>query len=184
VRVLASDGDLAPLVTDTVIKWITNSGKPTGTQLNVFYDVFSVPSSPDQLEKSPLAVALTQPGEPGDAIRRRLLEGWRHIIEQSADVGHAQHTLLNWRQGAEMGLLPQGPVVDIIIALGRATGIVNPPIRDVVKEEGPLRDALIVALFTEVQRTYETAYDPPAALPGTTPIAQNPQDVTEVDPTT
>ncbi|MFC8871162.1 hypothetical protein ACFUAC_26490 [Streptomyces sp. NPDC057148] len=184
VRVLASDGDLAPLVTDTVVKWITNSGKPTGTQLNVFYDVFSVPSSPDQLEKSPLAVALTQPGEPGDAIRRRLLEGWQHIIEQSADVVHAQHTLLNWRQGAEMGLLPQGPVVDIIIALGRATGIVNPPIRDVVKEEGPLRDALIVALFTEVQRTYETSYDPPAELPRTTPIAQNPQDVTEADPTT
>ncbi|MFC5658453.1 hypothetical protein [Streptomyces nogalater] len=184
VRVLASDGDLAPLVTDTVVKWIMNSGKPTGTQLNVFYDVFSVPSSPDQLEKSPLAVALTQPGEPGDAIRRRLLEGWRHIIEQSADVVHAQRTLLNWRQGAEMGLLPQGPVVDIIIALGRATGIVNPPIRDVVKEEGPLRDALIVALFTEVQRTYETSYDPPAAQPGTTPIAQNPQDVTEADPTT
>ncbi len=184
VRVLASDGDLAPLVTDTVVKWITNSGKSTGTELSVFYDVFDAPSGADQLEKSPLAVALAQSGEAGDAMRRRLLEGWQHVIGQSEDVFHSQQTLLNWRQGAEKGLLPQGPVVDIIIALGRATGIVNPPIRDVVKEEGPLRDALIVALFTEVQRTYRTADGPPVAPSGNAPVAQSLQDVNEADPRT
>ncbi|MBJ6644589.1 hypothetical protein [Streptomyces sp. BSE7-9] len=184
VRALASDVDLAPLVTDTVIKWITNAGKPTGTELNVFYEVFSVPSSPDQLEKSPLAVALTQPGDSGDAIRRRLLEGWQHIIEQSADVFHAQRILLDWRQGAEKGLLPPGPIVDIIFTLGCVTGIVNPPVRDVVLEDGPLKEALIAAFLAEFHRTYQ-ATDGPLPVPsGTTLVESNPEGATEADPET
>lgn len=181
VRVLASDADLAPLVTDTVVKWITNSGKSTGAELSVFYDVFNAPSSADQLENSPLAVALTQSDEPGDAIRRRLLEGWQHVIGQSEDIFHTQQVLLSWRRAAENGLLPQNPVVGIIIALGRTTGIVNPPIRDVVKAEGSLKDALIVALFTEVQRTYKTAHGTPDAPFGATPGEQNPQGANEAD---
>lgn len=184
VRALASDVDLVPLVTDTVIKWITNAGKSTGTELNVFYDVFSVPSSPDQLEKSPLAVALTQSGESGDAIRRRLLEGWQHIIEQGSDVFHAQHILLDWRQGAEKGLLPPGPIVDIIFTLGCVTGIVNPPIRDVVMEHGPLKETLIAAFLAEFHRTYQTANGPLAVPSGTTPIESNPSGATEADPET
>ncbi|MFH9405155.1 hypothetical protein ACH4JS_36145 [Streptomyces sp. NPDC017638] len=158
VRALATDRDLAPLVTDAVVKWVTNAGKGTGAFRDVFYGVFDVPASSEQLAKSPLAVALTQPGGSGDAIRRRLLDAWQYLIAHSDDMARIQEALRSWRQGVENGLLPHEPVVDLIVTLGRTTGIINPPIRDVVKDEGPLKDELIFALLAAVERTYERKY--------------------------
>ncbi|MFF3491275.1 hypothetical protein ACFYWS_07985 [Streptomyces sp. NPDC002795] len=181
VRTLAADGDLAPLVTDTVVHWITNSGKPTGTAWSVFYDVFTVPSSVDQLDKTPLAVALNQTGKAGKVVRRRLLEGWEHIVQNGEDLPQAQKVLLTWRRSAEDGLLPEGPVVEIIIALSRVTGIAKAPLRDVVKPDGRLKDALLASLFVEYQRAYGVAPGGPAVPFAPTPAQQTVPDSPEAD---
>ncbi|MCM3821471.1 hypothetical protein ACP4TB_24670 [Streptomyces sp. DR3-1] len=184
IRALAVDDDLAPLVTDTVVAWITNEGKSSGTDRQVFFDVFSVPPSADQLENEPLAVALTKPAEAGEAIRRRLFEAWQHVIQNSADPVPAQQVLLSWRVGAEAGRLPSGPVVDLIIALGGATGIGGPFIKAVVKAKGPLKDALIDAILTDFAQDVEVEDESFAAATGADLAEQRPNDQAETDPAT
>ncbi|MGW1074244.1 hypothetical protein [Streptomyces sp. NPDC002537] len=181
VRALAVDDSLAPLVADTVATWIMNAGKRIGTDREVFFDVFSVPSAADQLENSPLVVALTKPGEAGEAIRRRVFEAWQHVFQHGDDPVHAQKTLLSWREGAETDRLPQGPVVDLIIRLGGSLGISGPFIKAIVKAKGPLQDALIDALFSDFLQDVEPEHDPLSVTSGAEPAEQRPQDPTEVD---
>ncbi|MFI7019316.1 hypothetical protein [Streptomyces sp. NPDC050164] len=179
VRALAVDDELAPLVTDTVVTWITNAGKSIGTDRQVFFDVFSVPPSADQLENEPLAVALTKPGEAGEAIRQRLFEAWQHVIRYSEDPAQAQQVLLSWRAGAEGDCLPAGPVVDLIIALGRTMGIGAPFIKAVVKAKGPLKDALIDALLTDFIQDVEVEHDPLAEPRGSESGEPHPRNPSE-----
>ncbi|MCC3774737.1 hypothetical protein [Streptomyces sp. UNOB3_S3] len=176
VRTLAVDDDLAPLVTDTVVTWITNAGKPIGTDRKVFFDVFSVPPSADRLENEPLAVALTKPGKAGEAIRQRLFDAWQQVVQHSDDPSQVQRILLGWRAGAETDCLPSGPVVDLIVALGRSTGIGGSFIKAVVKAKGPLKDALIDALFTDFLQDVEVEHDPLAAPQETKPAESRPHD--------
>ncbi|MFE3551552.1 hypothetical protein ACFXN2_23155 [Streptomyces kronopolitis] len=165
LRALACDAELTPLVVDTVVDWIANSGRQTGTPIDVFFDVFVAPSTERQQEKAPLSAALARGGEPGEAICRRLLEGWKHVFQASDDPSHAQNVLLSWRQSAENGQISQGPVVAIIIALGRAPGIASPFIKAVFTEEGPLKNVLIEALVAEIRQDVSGADAPPGAPP-------------------
>ncbi|MBB1257430.1 hypothetical protein [Streptomyces alkaliterrae] len=184
VRGLAVDDDLAPLVVDTVVTWIMNAGKRIGTDQEVFFDVFSVPSTAGQLEDSPLVVALTKPGEAGEAIRQRVFEAWQHVFQHGDDPVHAQKALLSWREGAETDRLPQQPVVDLIIRLGGSLGISGPFIKAIVKAKGPLQDALIDALFSDFLQNVEAEHDPLAEASGAEPAEQRPQNPTEVAPAT
>jgi hypothetical protein len=164
LRALACDAELTPLVVDTVVDWIANSGRQTGTPIDVFFDVFVAPSTEGQQDKAPLSAALARGGEPGEAICRRLLEGWKHVFQASDDPSHAQEVLLSWRQSAERGQISQGPVIAIIIALGRAPGIASPFIKAVFTEEGPLKNVLIEALVAEIRQDVSGA-DAPAEAP-------------------
>lgn len=179
VRALAADDDLAPLVTDTVVAWITHTGKPTGTDPQVFFDVFSIPSSADQLDKEPLAVALMKPAEPGDAIRQRLYEAWQHVIQHSDDLSQAQRVLLGWRAGAETDRLPHRPVIDLIIALGGTQGIGGPFIKTVVKAKGPLQDQLIDAFLTDFLQDVEVEQDPSISSSANESVAPGPRNANE-----
>ncbi|MCU7705100.1 hypothetical protein ACGILS_02385 [Streptomyces albidoflavus] len=181
VRALAVDDDLAPLVADTVVTWSTSAGKSIETDRQIFFDVYSVPPSADQVENEPLTVALTKPGEAGEAIRRRLFEAWQHIIQHSADPILAQRVLLNWRAGAEADRLPSGPVVDLITALGGSAGIGGPFIKAVVKAKGPLKDALIDAFLTDFVQDVEVENDPLAVASGVE-AEQRLGDQAEADP--
>lgn len=167
LRVLARDAELTPLVVDTVVDWIANSGKQTGTPTDVFFDVFVAPSTEEQQDDAPLCSALAQIGEPGEAICRRLLEGWQHVFQVSDDPSRARNALLSWRQSAESGKIPQDPVVAIIIALGRDPGIASPFIKAVFTEEGPLKNVLIEALVAEIRQDVRGVDAAPEAPPET-----------------
>lgn len=166
IRDLAATVDLSALAVDTVVKWITPlEGRAASVEAGVFLDVFSPPSS-NQPELSPLQVALAQGGPAGQAIRKRLVDGWLQVVRSDTHRGTAADRLLRWRRAAEDDQLPQGVVVDTIIQLGRAIGPFESPVREVIKPDGRLKDTLLNALFAEIETVYgPTSSDSSVASP-------------------
>lgn len=166
LRLLATEEDLAPLVVDTIVKWLTGSTDANDNRYNAFLDVFGSLSPSDQPTKSPLEIAFSLQGGTGEAVRRRLLDAWEHTVEQGKYATKITEALLTWRNGAEDGRLPMTSVVDIILTLGRITGVMEPPLKAVVMPNGAFKDALLSALVSrfdkqpgEVLQRYVSASD-------------------------
>lgn len=152
VRELAAEMDLAPLVIDTVIKWLTGSSEARVVRHDVFFEVYGSLSTFDRSSRSPVEIAFSLSGESGDAVRSRLFDGWKTIIAVDGNADRITESLLEWRRGAEDGRLPLNDVVDIVLTLGRIVGIMEPPFEAVIMPDGPFKDALITGLVARFGR--------------------------------
>ncbi|MEV6038449.1 hypothetical protein AB0L65_45385 [Nonomuraea sp. NPDC052116] len=173
LRSLAAEEALTPAVVDAVVKWASHSDD----MINVYFDVFGSPSL--QPMKSPLEVAFSLAGDSGRAVRNRLLDAWKHIIEQGKHTSRAEEILLNWRQGAEKNHLPMEPVVNIFLKLRR---VMEPPLKAAITPDGPFKDALLSAFANEYKGSTDSAPNVQANTAGSMTAVSESRDQIEVNP--
>ncbi|MEU1053441.1 hypothetical protein ABZ397_12915 [Streptomyces sp. NPDC005876] len=97
---------------------------------------------------------LATEGSRGEAVRARLVDGWRQLFE--SDEREAGSALLRWRRAAESEELPAAEVVDLIIALADVrSSPLNHPIKQVITPAGPLHDQLVDRFLEKVLQSVD-----------------------------
>ncbi|WP_157747105.1 hypothetical protein [Micromonospora echinofusca] len=156
LRRLIATPELTALTVDTLVKWISAETETATVEPGVFLNAFS-PFPNGKPVPEPLLQALSQGEEAGQAIRRRLIEGWVQVADREHRTGSVQDALLEWRRAAETNLVPEESFVDFMVSLGRHMGHVDPLFLNVVKAEGRLKDKLITRIFADVAIAYDRA---------------------------
>lgn len=154
IKILASTPDLTARTVDTIVKWITPTEDRTPVDASLFLTIFS-PEIGSESDPRPLQVALNQGGQAGQAIQKRLLEGWLQVIRRKSHQVDEDNALLRWRQAAENDQLPQDAVVNMIIQLIRNIGILEPTVRNAIRPDGKLKDVLLDTALVGMQQDFD-----------------------------